>query len=54
MLGFPGPEYSLGVLKLVGNRDLLLEFGAPEQTNPTATPVEAAGMVEGEILLSPG
>jgi len=53
MLWGPGTGLSLSVLKLVGNGNLLILLAAPEQTNSTPSAVEAAGMVEREILLSP-
>ena len=51
MLGRPGPEFPLGVLKLVSDTYLAFTLKGPEQTNPGSRAIKAARMVERKVLL---
>ena len=53
MLGRPGLEFSLSVLKLVSDSYLAFRLKGPGQANPGSSAIEAASMVERKILLDP-
>ena len=53
MLGRPGLEFPLSVLKLVSDTYLAFTLKGPEQANPGSRAIKAARMVERKVLLQP-
>ncbi len=53
MLGRPGLEFPLSVLKLVGDSYLAFCLKGPEQADPGSSAIKAAPMVERKVLLEP-